>query len=254
MDTGKIDAIMRQIVMVSIFALLGLLLLLSALGVKVDERTITMDGLLPTIIAIFGIALLVFQIGQTNKQIQQYGDQAKQQNREILLKKFRKSIIACANNILYTNISEGYLLLDGSYISPLRCVACWRHEHNQKTNVHHFNMMFRIIEDSEDIVLVLSDLRDVSDVDRWDFRIFMPLFGNSYGNLLQAANLGYGIETIDQRSHECILYAVNSIQALDQNGMNNCQKQLGNVDLKSANDNYIDAKNVTLYPTRKWKP
>ena len=249
MDTGKIDAIMREIVMVSIFAILGLLLLLSAANVKVDDKTLTMDGLLPTIVAILGIGLLVFQIRQTNKQIQQYGDRSAQQNRELLIKKFRKSVISCTSNILCSKTNEGCLFLDSDLDYSTRCVVCWRHNHHEETNIHHFNMMFRIMETSESANSVLESLQDTSDLDRWNFRIFIPLFEGTYGNLIQVSNSGYGIDKIDQRSHDCIMHAVNNIQALGHQEMFDCQTALKELSLKSANDSYIDTINIIQYPT-----
>lgn len=244
MDTQKIDTAVRELALVPFFLFAILQMGLYAASVTIDTSAVTLDGLLPTYVAFFGILLVRYQIRQTSHQIQQSNIQIEQRSREMLLEKFRGFVIAASNNILHSRIRDGYMFFDSASDRPVRCIFCWHHNHHRDTDTHHFNMLFRIMEDYEDIEAVLAQLRDASNLNRWSFRVLIPLFGKTYGIMSQASAFGYGIEKMDQYGHDCILYSVSSVQLFDHDQMSACQRNMSALSLRNTNNNYLENNNI----------
>ena len=252
MDTHKIDKKMRAFVMAPIFGFLAFLVLFpvfvsidagsvsmdfGVLTIGVEEIKVAMDWILATCVGVAGAALVIHQIRQASLR-------DTERTKLVLDKNFRYLVIAAANNIRFSETSEGYLHFDGEV---QKYIICWRHD-EVNSRISQFNMMFLIMNGADTEISALENLRNTEDPNRWSFRILIPLFDQEYGTVSESSISGREFSEIDVYSHRCITHAVNYIQTLDDNEMKQCRIDFDENDLRIANDAYLGANIITQAP------
>lgn len=232
-DSEEIDKMVKKF----IFALSGILV-----GIPLYKKMETyalehleinqnnglgMDGIITAIIALVGVLFIYTQIQQQNR-IQRFSN-------------LTNRTISALDNIRYNKIQEGYYAY--SMKNSVRYVVCWRVDY--RTNLEagqescHFNMIFRIVNKRDDFSSIIAELCDTSNLERWSFHTTVPFWDGCYGEIIQASNLGYGIEKMSSYEYSCIVHALFSIQLFDQSKLLLCQNQLRMSSIKQANDDYL---------------
>ena len=199
---------------------------LEYLGIS-EHDGLGMDGVITAIIALVGILFINTQIQQKIKTDR--------------IRNLTNRTISALDNIRYNKVQEGYYAY--SMKNSVRYVVCWRADYrkNQKTgqDLCRFNMIFRIVNKRDDFSSVMAELCDTSNQERWSFHTTIPFRDGCYGEIIQASNLGYGIEKMSSYEYSCIMHALLSVQLFDQSDFLLYQYQLRMYSIKQANDDYL---------------
>lgn len=252
MDTNKIDWVMRNFVMAPIFGFLAFSVLfpvfvtidagyasadIGVFNIGIKKIHVEMDWILATSVGIVGAALVIHQISQASLR-----DAARTE--AVLDEDFRNLVVAAADNIRFSEVREGYLYFSDEILTV---ILCWRHD-KVNSEISQFNMMFRIVNDTDTEESILENLRNTEDPNRWTSRILIPLFNERYGTVSESSVGGEIISEIDIHRYDCITHAINYIQILDGNEMKQCKIDFNKNNLRSANDEYLKTNIVTRRP------
>ena len=205
------------------------------IGIK--KIHVAMDWILATSAGIAGAALVIYQIRQASSR-------DAERTKLVLDKNFRELVIAAADNIRFSETREGYLYFGDE---ALKYIICWRHD-EVNPRISQFNMMFLIMGSTDTELSALENLRNMEDPNRWNFRILIPLFNERYGIVSESSIWGRQLSEIELYPHRCITHAVNYIQTLNGNEMQQCRIDFDENDLRTANDAYLRANIITQGP------
>ena len=232
-DSETVDRMIKKI----IFTLIGILVVIPLykkaepcalyyLGIN-QNSGLGMDGIVTAIIALIGIWFIYTQI-QQKIRIERFNN-------------LTNRTISALDNIRCNKIQEGYYAY--SMKNSVRYVVCWRVDYRKgletEQDLCNFDMIFRIVNKRDDFSSVMSELCDSSNRERWSFHTTISFRNGCYGEIIQASNLGYGIEKMSRYEYSCIMHALFSIQLFDQSELILHQNQLRMYSIKQANDDYL---------------
>ena len=201
--------------------------ILDILGID-QENGLSVDGLITFLVAVIGVRFVYKQI--------------EQKNQEYRIFRLQERAISASINIMQSGVNEGYVARYEDYSA--RYIVAWKVKRipsvGRGEKVYHINILFRIVNRKDRMGAVMDDLCNVRNLNRWSYRIAIPLYGKIYGNVAESSDSGFGIGRMNSYEYTCVSHAIQRIQFLDRKTLIKYQNKLRETSLKDANDEYLE--------------
>ena len=208
---------------------------------------LSLDGIITSIIAVIGLALIFMQIRISNdqirinnkqimisnKQIEISNKQIEQNNRIFRFNRFEKRVSNVLKNIQAKNVREGCMVFSDN--QSCNYFVAW------KLGTNDINILIRITKKDDNIDDIIKSLKNTKDTDRWNCRFLVSFDVNFESEVFQKNINGESVEFFDEYDYLCVSHALMNLQQADKEEIKECRKFLKKNKIRKAIDEFIES-------------